>query len=205
MNIFGQVITTSAAAFLVLAMAAQAQDATTDSDTGTSGTAANDLALGATDSAQPRVGETYIRETFSDWEHRCVLTETGNDPCQLYQLLRDSQGNSVAEMNIFQVPPGGPAAAGATVITPLETLLIEQVRLSVDGGQAKIYPFRFCTEIGCISRMGFTDEDIDTFRRGASAMIRIVPAAAPDQTVDLTMSLSGFTAGYEALIALTAE
>ncbi len=152
----------------------------------------------------PQVGQTYTKEEFGDWQIRCVKQEQGNDPCQLYQLLKDGTGNSVAEINVFALPEGQQAVAGATLITPLETLLTEQVRLSIDGGEAKRYPFSFCTQIGCISRLGFTAEELNLFRRGASAQVVIRPAAAPDRTVDLSLSLSGFTAGYNAIAALAA-
>ena len=111
-------------------------------------------------------------------------------------MLQDQNGNNVAEISIFPLPEGGEAVAGATIVTPLETLLTRQITLSVDGGAAKRYPFTFCAEIGCVSRAGFVQEDVDAFRRGSEAELLIVPVAAPDQTVTLTISLSGFTAGF---------
>ena len=148
------------------------------------------------------VGETYVREEFTDWQMRCVRVPEGQvEPCQLYQLLRDASDNPVAEVSMFGLPDGGQASVGATVITPLETLLSEQLTVQVDGGQAKRYPFTWCSAIGCFARIGFTDAEVATFRRGNEASISIVPVAAPDQRVDLTMSLAGFTAGLEAVNA----
>ena len=163
----------------------------------------SDLAIGT--EAEPPVGATYDVQKIKDWSVRCVKTENGNDPCRLHQLLRDAQGTPVAEINFFTVPEGGPVAAGASVVTPLETLLTEQVRLSVDAGKALVYPFRFCIQTGCISRMGFTPDELEQFKRGANARIIIVPANAPDAEVVLEISLSGFTAGFETLSALPAE
>lgn len=144
------------------------------------------------------VGQSYVADSFGDWEQRCIRTEDGNDPCQLYQLLNDDSGNSVAEMSIFALPEGRQAAAGSTIITPLETLLTEQVTIAVDNGQAKRYPFDFCAQAGCFARIGFTAAEVAAFKRGNEATLSIVPAAAPDQTIELTISLSGFTAGYDA-------
>ena len=156
------------------------------------------LSMGDT---QPQVGQTYTREEHGDWEVRCVRTEAGSDPCQLYQLLQDQEGNNVAEISIFPLPDGsgGQAVAGATIITPLETLLTAQIALTVDGSEPKRYPFSWCSSVGCFSRVGFTAEEVVRFRRGAEATLTIRPVAAPDETVDLTLSLSGFTAGYEAV------
>lgn len=148
------------------------------------------------------VGKTYRVSNHGDWELRCIKAPEGTkDPCQLYQLLEDQQGNSVAEINLFSLPKDDKLAAGATIVTPLQTLLTKNVLLSVDGGKAKVYPFTFCTTIGCFSRVGFTSGDVAAFKGGNAAKIVVVPAQAPDQTVELTMSLKGFTAGLKAVQA----
>lgn len=150
---------------------------------------------------QANVGETYMAKAFEIWEQRCVKTADGADPCQLYQLLKDGSGNSVAEISMFALPEGGQAVAGATVIVPLETLLTGNLTIAIDGTAPKIYPFTFCTQIGCIARVGFTAEEVGQFKKGAKAVMTIVPAAAPDQKVTLDISLKGFTAGFDAVKA----
>ena len=104
---------------------------------------------------------------------------------------------------MFNLPKGteGPAVAGATFIAPLETLLTAGMSLQIDGAKGKIYPFTFCTQIGCIARIGFTAEEITAMKSGANAMITIVPFVAPDEKVELTVSLKGFTAGFDAVVA----
>ncbi len=144
-------------------------------------------------------GDSYVGATHGDWELVCVRVPDEADPCQMYQLLRDAEGNATAEISIFPLPEGGEAAAGATILTPLETLLTAQLVKQVDGGEAKRYPFTFCTAIGCIARVGFTGAEVDAFRRGANATWSLVPVAAPDQRVDLNMSLMGFTAAFNEL------
>jgi invasion protein IalB len=165
----------------------------------------NDLSLGAVEGEADGPGSQFVEATFGTaWEQRCVRTEDGSDPCQLYQLLKDAEGNSVAEISIFDLPDGGEAAAGATIVAPLETLLTENIRLKVDDAAAKIYPFTWCSPIGCIARVGFTADEVASFKRGAKATLTIVPVVAPDQKVDLNLDLSGFTAGYDAIVAANA-
>ncbi len=151
------------------------------------------------------IGQPYTRETHGDWDMRCIRTETGKDPCQLYQLMKDDQGNSVAEISLFPFPPGQPAAAGATIATPLETLLTEQVSIRVDDGKTLAYPFTYCTTQGCFARIGLTEEDITAYKQGKVARVRIVPLAAPDSEVILEMSLKGFTDAFDAVSAWNAE
>lgn len=165
--------------------------------------ATDGLSLGTTVTPTDGIGSTYTQATFELWEQRCVRTEDGANPCQLYQLLKDSTGNPVAEITVFGLPESGQAVAGATIVVPLETLLTANLTISIDATPAKIYPFSFCTQLGCVSRVGFTDEEIAQFKKGAKAKLTIVPAVAPDQKVELDISLNGFTAGFEA-VKLTA-
>ncbi|MGR3486123.1 MAG: invasion associated locus B family protein [Paracoccaceae bacterium] len=149
-------------------------------------------------------GAPYPRDQFGDWTIACVRTAEGADPCQLYQLLTDADGNAVAEVTLFPLPGDGPAA-GANIVAPMETFLPAQLTLSVDGGEPRRYPFTFCTgrpfspflATGCVARIGFSQGQIDQFKRGAAATISLAPAADPEEVIELTMSLTGFTAAYE--------
>lgn len=151
------------------------------------------------------VGETYVKSEHGDWDLRCIRAPEGQqDPCQLYQLLSDQNDNSVAEINMFTLPADDKLAAGANIVTPLRTLLTQQVVISVDGSKPKVYPFTFCNQIGCVARVGYTAGDVASYKRGNEAKIFVVPFDAPDQRVELTVSLTGFTAGFDAMVAAAA-
>jgi len=199
------------AALLVQAGAAIAQETTTEdnavedasTETETENNSANtDLSLGEPveeGEAALQVGQPYLLQEFGDWQMRCIKAPEGEtDPCNLYQLLLDEAGNQVAEVNLFRLPAGGQAVAGANIVAPLETLLTEQLTIAVDGANARRYPFTFCNSAGCVARVGFTAGEVDQFRRGNVATVRLVPAADPASEVVLRMSLSGFTAGFGA-------
>lgn len=147
-------------------------------------------------------GTPYVKEKIGDWEMRCVKVEEGQkEPCKLFQLLQDDKGNSIAEFNLVVLPKGGQAVAGVTAIVPLETLLTKQLTISVDGGAKKRYAFRFCGQAGCYAQIGLSNADVATYKRGAKGTLSIVPAFAPDKTISVDISLSGFTKAYEALKA----
>ncbi|MGC8202479.1 invasion associated locus B family protein [Aliiroseovarius sp. PTFE2010] len=195
---------TAASMIALLATAATAQETDVPgaqpAEEQSEGAIADGLALGEEVTDESQVGQSYIVEEHGDWTVNCVHAPEGQkDPCNLYQLLKNDAGNDVAEISLFPLPASGQAVAGATIITPLETMLTEQVVLQVDSGKAKRYPFSFCTQIGCFARVGLTAEDISAFKRGKAATLAIVPVAAPDQKVQLKISLTGFTAGYEAV------
>lgn len=151
--------------------------------------------------ADAAVGDLYLADTFDEWELRCVKAADGSDPCRLYQLLKTADGNPTAEISIFNLPQGGQAAAGAAVLVPLDTLLSANLAVGVDGNKPMIYPYTVCGTDGCIARIGFSADQIAQMKGGAEGKLTLVPAGAPDQQVVVTMSLKGFTAGFEAVTA----
>jgi invasion protein IalB len=164
----------------------------------TSGVTGLDMGSEAAPERQP--GQIYVAEVHGDWEQRCAHNPNGDDPCQMYQLLKDTDGTPVAEINIVRLPEGSPAVAGASFVAPLETLLTEKLTIAIDSGGGKEYAFRVCTSQGCIAQLGFGPGDIAAMKAGNVATATIVPAIAPDQRVQLPISLTGFTAAYDALV-----
>lgn len=151
------------------------------------------------------VGEEYLLEVSGDWEIRCAKTDTGEDPCQMYQLLTDDQG-PFAEISIFRLnDPSTPTIAGATVITPLDTSLPAGILISVDGKEenTRRYPYSFCSTIGCVGRIGMLETDVEAYKKGAKAVLQIVPAVAPDKVAAVNISLKGFTAAFDKLSVMT--
>jgi invasion protein IalB len=186
----------------------QAEDtATEEAAQAGESTATEEAQTGETDPAsnldmgQEVQDPTYIKEQYGDWQLVCFRTEAGEDPCQMYQLLREDAGNPVAEFSLFKLPGNSQAVAGATITVPLGTLLPEGLKIAVDGGTAKAYNYTSCNIRGCIAQIGLTEGDITAYKAGAGAVLTIVPAQAPDQTVNIKASLNGFTAAYENLEA----
>ncbi|MFK7746234.1 MAG: invasion associated locus B family protein [Roseobacter sp.] len=188
-SFFTRVAALAAPVALVTTFAVAQSETSSDSST-----IADELSLGE---VAPKIGETYIKEEFGDWDMRCIRTEDGDDPCQMYQLLSDQQGSPISEFTLFKLPEGGQAQAGATVVVPLETSLASQLTIKIDDQPAKRYPFAFCNQVGCYARIGLTEEDVNKLKQGNQAQLTIVPIVAPDQRVNIALSLSGFTASFE--------
>jgi len=162
-------------------------------------------ALAQTPGAPPdAVGASFVKATHGSWEIRCIKLQTGRERCQMFQQLNQADGNPVAEINIFALNPGQAAAAGAIIVTPLETLLTSELRLTVDGAPGKRYPFSWCTDAGCVVRIGLTAEELKSLQSGIQATAIIVPVASPDKPVNMPVSLQGFTAGFNAMQAANA-
>lgn len=204
---------------IALATSAWAQDAATEEDAATTGETAEPAAESATemapeategetvdtgagapgvaagDPAAPEVRE-IVRESHGDWQIRCA---PDGEECFMYQLVLDPEENPVAEFSLVRLPEGAEAAAGATVVTPLGTLLTAGLVLQVDSGEARQYPFSWCVQIGCFSRFGFDDASVAAMKRGSTAQMRLASIAAPEQPLTLDVSLSGFTAAFDSL------
>lgn len=138
-----------------------------------------------------------VKETFGDWQVRCA--PQGNE-CFLYQLAIDQNKNPVAEISILKLPEAAEADAGVTIVTPLGTLLPNGVGMQIDGGQARQYPFAWCSQVGCFARFGLSNPDILSMKRGKGGKIMLISVAAPDHPVVLDLSLTGFTAAYNSLV-----
>lgn len=165
----------------------------------TSSASAQTATLGGRDDVE--IGAPYLKEVFTDWELRCVKQEDGLlEPCQMYQLLMNEAGSPVAEFTFIALPPGGTAIAGATVVSPLETLLTQDLLIRIDEGDPKRFPFDFCTVDGCYAQLGFTEAEIARFKTGGVAKVRIVAVGAPQTPVVLDASLKGFTAAFDWLL-----
>ena len=162
--------------------------------------AAEEFSTGEVVENTPSMGDYYVKGSFGDWTLRCLKTEQAQDPCQLVQLMHSPDGSPVAEYNLNPIQSNGLVLVGANVITPLGTLLTQQLTIQVDDQNAKIYPFAFCMQMGCVARIGLTEDDLESYRSGAQAIITMFPAAAPTKPERLTLSLTGFTAGHEALM-----
>lgn len=158
------------------------------------------LSLGESDEDPEGPGTAYIAATNGDWEVRCIRIPEGTDPCQMYQQLFTEDGEAVAEIVMFNLPPGGEAVAAAEIITPLGTILTQQITMAVDSGQAKRYPFRFCDPMGCVAQIGFTAPEVQAFKRGAVANM-VIAHLSLEEPFNVPISLMGFTASYNAVVA----
>ncbi|MDG1430629.1 MAG: invasion associated locus B family protein [Paracoccaceae bacterium] len=146
-------------------------------------------------------GDLYFRETFTDWKLRCQKDLDANDFCQLHQLLAGANGGTVAQISFFNLTSTDSAAVtGANITVPLETALSEGVKLKIDDKQAKAYPFTYCDSVGCHARLGFTAVELKWLQDGSSVKMATVPYRGSREPVVVEISLSGFTAGYTAVV-----
>ncbi|MDV4144235.1 MULTISPECIES: invasion associated locus B family protein [Shimia] len=142
-------------------------------------------------------GEEVSSEKIGAWDLQCAKTGPEPRPCRMYQLLTDSEDTPVIEMTMYRLPEGAPAAAGATFVAPLNTLLTAQLAVAIDGVLVQRVPFTLCYEAGCVARMFMSPIEVQAFQNGKSSTVSLVPALAPDQVVSVEMKLDGLKASFE--------
>ena len=144
-----------------------------------------------------RTGATpdTVRNVFNDWELRCV-GET--DECTLFQVANNDQGRPAAEFSLIRLNNGN-VRAGVTAVFPLGVVLTEGVVFRVDSGRAQQYQYAFCVQSGCVARFGLNQGQIDSMKAGANLTLTVSAINVAENPIELTISLSGFTAGFDAL------
>lgn len=147
-----------------------------------------------------QIGQTYLVKKSGDWEVRCVKVAEGPEPCHIYQLLKDADGNAVSEISVFHLPGGGAAVAGATAITPLGTMLTAGLLFAIGDKPPKQYPFNWCESVGCIARIGLTGIELEAMKKGSQAQLQISSIRAPGKKVEVPISLKGFSDGFSAVL-----
>ena len=145
-------------------------------------------------------GEVYLAGNKGDWNVRCITGNPGeNDKCEIQQLLFLNENTPIADISIFKLPDGEVAVAAANVMVPLETLLTKKFRFAFSEKLVKEFQYSFCNQDGCLVRMGLLEEDIAAMKKGSSSQLSITHISRPESSINLDLSLSGFTAAFDAL------
>ena len=161
---------------------------------------ASGLSLGKPLETIREPGEIYLAGNKGDWNVRCITGNPGEiDKCEIQQLLFLNENTPVADISIFKLPEGERAVAAANVMVPLETLLTKKFRFAFSEVSVKEFPYSFCNQNGCLVRMGLLEEDIEAMKKGSSSELSITHISSPEASINLNLSLNGFTAAFDVI------
>jgi len=153
---------------------------------------ADSLSIDDTIMSEPQKTEPYIKERFENWSLKCIKTVNSIERCEANQIIFNQKQQPVAEISIIKLPIGQVAAAAATIIVPLETILSEGLVLAIQELEPKKYQFKFCNSLGCYSQIGLTDDEVEALKRKEKASIFLKHISSGDQQIVIPMSLDGF-------------
>ena len=161
---------------------------------------ADSLSIDDTMMSEPQKMEPYIKERFENWTLKCIKPVNSIERCEANQIIFNQKQQPVAEISIIKLPKGQVAAAAATIIVPLETILSEGLVLAIQELEPKKYQFKFCNSLGCYSQIGLTDDEVEALKRKEKASIFLKHISSGDQQIVIPMSLDGFTKTFSNVI-----
>ena len=159
---------------------------------------ASGLSLGKPLEKMREPGEIYLAGSKGDWNVRCITGNPGEtDRCEIQQLLFLNENTPIADISIFKLPAGDVAIAAANIMVPLETLLTKKFRFAFSEEIVKEYPYSFCNKNGCLVRLGLLEEDVEALKKGSVSELSITHISDPEASINLDVSLKGFTAAFD--------
>lgn len=137
---------------------------------------------------------------FRDWALSCRSdAESGAKQCSMFQRLVVEQSKQVA-LNVaigFLNNDQGERVPVAIFTFPLGIWLPGGMAMQVDEGEPVQLAIERCFRRGCQTGLALNDELVAQFKAGSSAKVTI--RQSREENIDLTVSLSGFSAAYQAL------
>jgi invasion protein IalB len=146
-------------------------------------------------SASAQDSSETLRETHGDWQKHCALDSMGLDECFLFQAV-DEQTTGDRVMTVIAASPVA-AEPLLRVTVPLGVLLPNGLNMAVDGIDLGTVGFLTCFMDGCMTQVTLTPDVLSNMKAGNLASITIYDTVG--QAATLPLSLSGFTAAWDAL------
>lgn len=139
-----------------------------------------------------------VRETHGDWEVRCADANR----CYMMQVRRDDAGRPLLLLRVRKLGEpvtsnGQTYVAEAELFTRLGFFLPAGIIMQVDQGKQERIPFERCLQNGCGSLPLFSQPIVDRLKAGGAANFTMF--VQPGRPTGVSISLSGFTAAYNAL------
>ncbi|MFK0274113.1 invasion associated locus B family protein [Ensifer sp. NPDC090286] len=152
------------------------------------------------DAAGKPAAPSQLSETFEDWSVACAEIE-GKKHCLLSQRQFHKGGQHVLTIELRTADAG----LEGSLALPFGLYLDKGVTLGVDeatGG--KPTGFRTCLPLGCIVPLTFTESTVALLRSGTALKIGAF-ASDSEKDVAFAVSLKGFTAALDRVIALSGK
>ena len=138
---------------------------------------------------------------FGDWTVRC-FPATSATPCEMIELLVNKKSgrrvlgvlivyNQARNQNLMQIA------------LPLGVMVQSGAVLSSDAYTSGVLHYRLCDMQGCYVVAALDDDTVKALGRATKAEMRIV--SADSKKFNISFSLKGFGAAYNALLDLTRQ
>ncbi|WP_457580029.1 invasion associated locus B family protein [Ensifer canadensis] len=141
-------------------------------------------------------------DQFKQWALQCV--EQGKEPvrCQISGSTLSGDAKQVILVMSLAFRPDGKTVAMQMAV-PLGVALKDGVKINVAGGYETAMALSRCTPQGCLVEGAVAPALIEAMKAKAAATVTV--ATPEGKAIPITLSLSGFTDAYTALVERQAD
>lgn len=139
---------------------------------------------------------------IKDWTVVCEkLPKTQKEACYVFQNVTNDKGTVVMRIAIAYLPEK--TKSQALITLPLGVLL--QPGIEFKGGAAEAFrvPFGVCVKNGCVAITELDDTIIKSMKSGTKGSVKFF--VSQKKTIEISISLSGFTAAWDSIEKLQME
>ncbi len=138
--------------------------------------------------------------TYNDWTLNCgVQSESGARVCEMYQTIFTDETRTNPILTVVVGYPQAGNDPGMLLVLPLGISLPAGVFLQIDQSEPQPVPVERCEPDGCRIELLLPSAYLDALKAGAQATVYAHDGQR--QRFAVTFSLSGFTAGLNAIAA----
>lgn len=154
-------------------------------------------ALAATGASAPAGAQGQVKAVHGDWEIRCD-TPAGarEEQCALTQYVMAADQDNIG-LNVILLKTADQKARLLRIIAPLGVILPRGLGLQIDDERIGVAEFIRCLPEGCMAEVLLEDTLLEKMRKGATATFIVYQSV--EDGIGIPISLSGFSAGYDAL------
>lgn len=144
-------------------------------------------------------GANSLNEAHGDWTVSCAMAGDKKD-CVLTQALGDNQtGQRVLALELAMTASND---AEGMLLAPFGLRLGEGIKLSLDGRDLGTpRPFYTCIATGCLVPIQFDAAALAVLKAGSKLEVNAA-SANNGEPIKLSLSLTGFTAALDRVVAL---
>ena len=135
-------------------------------------------------------------DKFKEWTMRCEAPEGAQQVCHIFQVAKDKEtGQDIVHIAIgYRADLPDPLAI---ISVPLGIFLPPGVSLQIDEGNPVRAPYEVCDRDACRAGFPLSGEMVSSLKGGLSLKVTLENPLG--EKITLPVSLSGFTAGLNAL------
>ncbi|MBV2142460.1 invasion associated locus B family protein [Falsochrobactrum sp. TDYN1] len=144
-------------------------------------------------------GASTLQETYQDWTVTCQ-TQNASSVCAMRQDQNSTQtGQRVLTVEFRNVDGG---KIDGVLLMPFGLDLAKGASLKIDDATGPDLAFSTCLPQGCLTPVTFDAKQVTALKAGTDLNVTTT-ALSPSQPVAFKVSLKGFGAAFDRIVALT--